>query len=177
MEPRFPGFPTVWEPYTVDRLVDLAGRQCLQQLSQLVAVGPELRLPAPLCERLLKLAGDDDYPACASAWCSLIELLVMAPDRTRLERLRVPPNRPLSDEELAALAVTHPLRDLDLGKCTGLTPRVLPLLAQGQAISTGTLQSLTLPLNLLQLDARWVFMQENSSGCSKAIYGTHVGHS
>ncbi|KAL1424380.1 hypothetical protein MTO96_020172 [Rhipicephalus appendiculatus] len=155
MEPRFPGFPTVWEPYTVDRLVDLAGRQCLQQLSQLVAVGPELRLPAPLCERLLKLAGDDNYPACASAWCSLIELLVMAPDRTRLERLRVPPNRPLSDEELAALAVTHPLRDLDLGKCTGLTPRVLPLLAQGQAISTGTLQSLTLPPNLLQLDAGW----------------------
>lgn len=155
MEPRFPGFPTVWEPYTVDRLVDLAGRQCLQQLSQLVAVGPELRLPAPLCERLLKLAGDDNYPACASAWCSLIELLVMAPDRTRLERLRVPPNRPLSDEELAALAVTHPLRVLDLGKCTGLTPRVLPLLAQGQAISTGTLQSLTLPLNLLQLDASW----------------------
>ncbi|XP_065302668.1 protein zer-1 homolog isoform X1 [Dermacentor albipictus] len=155
MEPRFAGFPTVWEPYTADRLVDLAGRQCLQQLSQLMAVGPELRLPAPLCERLLKLAGDDDYPGCTSAWCSLIELLVMAPDRTRLERLRVPPKRPLSDDELAALAVMHPVRELDLGKCAGLTPQVLPLLAQGLAISTGTLQSLTMPPHLLQQDAGW----------------------
>lgn len=179
MEPRFPGFPTVWEPYTADRLVDLAGRKCLEQLSQLVAVGPELRLPAPLCERLLKLAGDDDYPGYASAWRSLIDLLVMAPERTRLERLRVPPNRALSDDELAALAVTHPIRELDLGKCTDLTPRVLPLLAQGLAVSTGTLQSLTLPPNLLQQDCgltglSWVWTQASLERLSLSRAGPQL---
>uniref|UniRef100_A0A1E1XI19 Protein zer-1 homolog n=1 Tax=Amblyomma aureolatum TaxID=187763 RepID=A0A1E1XI19_9ACAR len=155
MEPRLPGFPTVWEPYTADRLVDLAGRRCLQQLSRLVAAGAELRLPAPLCERLMKLAGEDDIVGDSSTWCSLIELLVVAPDRTRLERLRVPAGRPLNDDQLVALAVAHPLRNLDLARCAALTVRVLPLLAQSMAVSTGTLQSLSLPPHLLQHEAGW----------------------
>lgn len=57
MEPRLPGFPTVWEPYTAEPLVDLAARRCLHYLSQLAE--PDLPIPAPLCERLLVLAAEE----------------------------------------------------------------------------------------------------------------------
>lgn len=155
MEPRFPGFPTVWEPYTPDRLVDLAGLQCLQQLYLYITDESELRLPAPLCERLLKLAADDNYPGGASAWRAILDLLVYAYEWTRLDRLRVPPNRPLKDQELWSLVSVHPVRDLDIGMCASLTPRVVPLLRYNLAIKNKTLRSLILPPNLLQLDYSW----------------------
>lgn len=155
MEPRLPGFPTVWEPYTAEPLVDLAARRCLHYLSQLAE--PDLPIPAPLCERLLVLAAEEG-PA---AWRAAVSLLSAGgtPGWTRLERLRVPVGAPsLEDAQLVVLVGAQPLTELDVSNCTILTPHVLPLLASGPAIAGKQLRALALPMHLmhqLQDDASW----------------------
>lgn len=145
MEPRLPGFPTVWEPYTAEPLVELAAGRCLQQLSRLAEVG--LPIPAPLCERLLRLAAEEG----TAGWQAVVSLLSEGPGWTRLERLRVPVGRPLEDEQLACLVEAQPVEELDVSGCTALTPRLLPLLARGAAIARAQLRSLSLPLHLMHL--------------------------
>lgn len=155
MEPRLPGFPTVWEPYTAEPLVDLAARRCLHYLSRLAE--PDLPIPAPLCERLLALAAEEG-PA---AWRAAVSLLSAGgtPGWTRLERLQLPVGAPsLEDAQLVVLVGAQPLTELDVSNCTILTPHVLPLLASGPAIAGKQLRALALPVHLmhqLQDDASW----------------------
>lgn len=157
---RLPGFPTVWEPHSTESLVDLSALACLNDPRLLG--GSELpagvRLPAPLCERLVRLCARRRPPPEVAT----LEALFGDPERTRLERLD------LSGWDLAGggdgaleTAVRHPLRQLELARCVGLQPGALARIGT----LGSTLRCLSLPASALEdiYTHRCVFMARPSS--------------
>lgn len=122
---QLPDFPSVWEPYSADSLLDLCVRRCLRVPSLLLEPSGHLRLglslPAGICERLLRLRGEE-LPPPGDAFLQLFA----DPSTTRLERVDIR-GWEVTDVGLNIIA-RHPVTHLDVSQCQRLTSKALDVI-------------------------------------------------
>ncbi|XP_064457407.1 protein zer-1 homolog [Ornithodoros turicata] len=119
---QLPDFPSVWEPYSADSLLDLCVSLCLRDPGLLLQPDGHLKrglsLPAGICERLLCLRGAMP-PTPGDAFLQLFS----DPSSTRLERVDIR-GWAVTDEGLIIIS-RHPVTHLDVSQCHHLTCKAL----------------------------------------------------